>query len=238
MLVLTRKEKADLTRTEEYVRERIEKTLQGIKSSDITFLDEIYYLIDARVEALDYLSEIRVPVIDEQTPVDSDLYNTLARDMRELSELNLGTIKDVYQGLSDVYNDIYSEGESITSSLAVCNDLLSKAESTLKNKMSLTSIKDEIAVIAIGGNIGVGNDATTPSLPSLDAETEGTEESELEALTMLSSSEEEGPSVEVASPELSLEGEGLSIDQYGGFITLEASEKTRLDYTIKSIDFT
>ncbi len=242
MIVLTRKEKADLTRTEEYIRQRIERTLQGIRSIDITFLDEVYRLIDARVESLDYLAEVRVPIVDDYTPVESTLYNTMATDIRELSEINLETIKDVYDSLGEVYNDIYSEGETISNSLTVCEELLTKVESTLKGKMKLSSVKDEVAVVAIGESIGTASEEIFPTLPSLLEEDEGGSKEAGTAVENMIAGISSSPTsistlagIEDITPVL---GEGLNVDQNGGYVTLSISERTRLDYTVKAATFT
>jgi len=229
MSLLTRKEKADLTRTEEYVRERIERTIKGISTGDVTFLDEIYYLIDARVEGLDNIGNVDVPFIDDQTPVETSLYNTLSEDIRELSELNIETIKDVFDGMNDVYNDIYSAGESITNSLSSCSELLSKVEGNLKRKMSLVSVKDEVTVLAMDNAINIGS-SFVPST-SEDSETSNAISAE-EAGAIYSGLGD------ATAEEVEEQGENsLIVDQNGGFITLDSDSIEIIDYSIDDITF-
>lgn len=145
-MLLTRKEKRDLTSTEEHIRERIENTIRSIEVSDITFLDEMYRLTENRMDTMQAFGDIHLEYLDEDVPVKSDHYTDFARAIKEVSELNLKTIPDIYDALKEVSDDVLSTGESITDSITICEQLLSKVEGTLKKKMSLSSIKDEVVV--------------------------------------------------------------------------------------------
>ena len=249
MPVLTRKEKANLTRTETFVRDRIEKTVRGINPNDITFLDEIYYLVDARTESLEYLAAVRLPLVDDLTPLESSLYNNLAGDIRELSELNIETIKDVYDSLNDVYGDILSAGESIASSLSQCSSLLNKVEGTLKSKMSLASVKNEIVAVALNGTIGIGDSTATPDssivdtsmvvgLPGTAGDAYGSEGTDITAIDSptIDDSTDNG-SNSVVSQFTSTPIPGLNIDQYGGFITLMPASMDPIECKVKGVKF-
>lgn len=144
--MLTRKEKRDITSTEAYVRKWIEDSIRTIETGDLTFLDEIYRTIDARLEYLQQFGSIDFDLLDAKTPVESSLYVQLSRRIRELSDLNLITIPELYQMLQEVADDVYSSGESITESLNTCQMILSKVEGNMKRKMSLSSVKDELLV--------------------------------------------------------------------------------------------
>jgi len=145
-MLLTRKEKRDITSTEAYVRQWINDAIRGIVAGDLTFLDEIYRTIDARVRHLQEFGTINLEFIDAKTPVDSSFYVRLARQIKELSDLNLITIPEIYQMLQEVADDVYSAGESITESINTCQMILSKVEGNMKRKMALSSVKDEFLV--------------------------------------------------------------------------------------------
>jgi len=145
-MIITRKEKRDFTTTEKTVRNRLEKIIRSISTNDVTFLDEIYRLLDMRLETMEEFGSIPLEYVDGRTPLGSKHYRDFARHLRELSELNLVTIPELYTMLKEISDDIFSAGESITESITVCEQLLSKVEGTLKQKMSLSSVKDEILI--------------------------------------------------------------------------------------------
>lgn len=145
-MITTRKEKRDTGKIEEYIRDMFQSTIRSLTSDTITFLDELYRLIDARLTTMQSIGSINIPLLDQETPVESDFYTHLAESVKDISELNLMILPDVYSMLSEIADDVMSAGEKISESIITCEQLLNKTEGTIKRKMSLSSIKDEVII--------------------------------------------------------------------------------------------
>src|SRR5690606_31316891 len=110
-------------------------------------LDEIYRIIDTRIDEVSEFGTADIDFIEDGDFVESQYYNTLLAKSRSLSEMSLTTLSRTYSELQAIFDTIYSKGESITASLKAAEDIVYKIEANVKRGLAIDSIKDEETIL-------------------------------------------------------------------------------------------
>ena len=144
---VSRIEKRNMSYIENLVSSRIADIVYEITNSEKTYLDEIYRIIDTRIDEVSEFGTVDIDFIEDGDFVESQYYNTLLAKSRSLSEMSLTTLSRTYSELQAIFDTIYSKGESITTSLKAAENVVYKIEANVKRGLAVDSIKDEETIL-------------------------------------------------------------------------------------------
>lgn len=142
--MLTRRDIGKKSVIEKFVDNFISTYFGNLSINQFTYLDEIYRVLASRLSELGRLGSIDINYPDDYTIVKSVLYKKLFNDARLIASVAYNIIPETYEQCNSVINNIVEQAESISLQLNTCKTMVDTIEGTLKRKLSITSIKDEI----------------------------------------------------------------------------------------------
>jgi hypothetical protein len=144
--MLTRRERREELAMEEFINAFIDAYFNNLEVGTFTFLDEIYRIFAVRIAELREVMKVKLSYPDEHSIVRSDLYSTLFEKAKLAADLSYRMIPEAFERIGQVANNLIERSESLTAQLTVCDDIVKALEGSLKKKVSITSVKNEILV--------------------------------------------------------------------------------------------
>lgn len=144
--MITRKERATRSATERFVDTFVTTYFSNLSSDQFTYLDGVYRTIANRIAQLRDVRDIQLNYLDDYSIVKKDIYETLFNKSLLLADLNYRMIPEVFSDLNRIYNNVIEGAENLSKQITVAEDIVKTLEGSLKQKVSLSSIKNEVLI--------------------------------------------------------------------------------------------
>ena len=142
--MLTRKDRREESAMETFINAFIDAYFTSMRAEQFTFLDEVYRTFAIRTRELSEIMTVDLNYLDEYSIVRSDIYKMLFDKSKLAAELSYRMIPESFNRMNEVANNLLEKSESLAAAITVCDDLVKALEGSLKRKVSLNSIKDEL----------------------------------------------------------------------------------------------
>lgn len=144
--MITRKERATRSATERFVDTFVTTYFSNLSSDQFTYLDGVYRTIANRIAQLRDVRDIKLNYLDDYSIVKKDIYETLFNKSLLLADLNYRMIPEVFSDLNRIYNNVIEGAENLSKQITVAEDIVKTLEGSLKQKVSISSIKNEVLI--------------------------------------------------------------------------------------------
>ena len=142
--MLTRKDRREESAMEVFINAFVDAYFTNMRADQFTFLDEVYRTFAIRTSEISEIMTVDLDYIDNYTIVKSDVYRMMFDKARLAADLSYRMIPESFDRMNEVANNLLEKSESLAAAITVCDDLVKALEGSLKRKVSVNSIKDEL----------------------------------------------------------------------------------------------